>query len=192
MTSFINPDFPTEHRGVARIEAVVAAVQRLRGSIAGARGLAAMLIAGAISALVLVADQIVGTWTDEHLLMAWVALWVAIFVALALFAGTARDWSVRMKAALKARSRAAAARAADERTWAIALTDPRLMADLQMARLRAERDAEASGEPMPDWPFADVPTQSMSQRQLFRTSDSSWSSVNQIASASHSRTRAKQ
>lgn len=156
MTSFVNPDYPTEHRGVARVEFAVAALRRLRARFEGAKGLVAMLLAGAVSALVVVADQIVSSWTDGHLLMAWVVLWALVFAAVALFSETSRDWSVRAIAALEARARAVARRTEDERTWAVAQSDPRFMADLQAAWLRAESAALVAGEPLPQWPFAHV------------------------------------
>lgn len=158
MTSFINPGYSHEHRGAARLEGVAAAVGRLGARFRGAKGLVAMLLAGAISALVVVADQIVSTWTDGHLLMAWISLWALIFAALALFTEATRGWSARVVAALEARSQAATERAADERIWAVAQSDPRFMADIQAARLRAERDALAAGEPPPSWPFVNSPT----------------------------------
>ncbi len=167
MTSFINTDYPKEHRGVMRVEAAIAAVRRLGTGFRGAKGLAAMLLAGAVSALVVVADQIISTWTDGHLLMAWVTLWALVFAALALFAEATRDWSASVIAGFEHWSQARAQRANDERYWAIAQADPRLMADLQAARLRAEREALAAGEPLPYWPFADMPTHRPEQYKPF-------------------------
>ena len=167
MTHFVNPDYPAQHRGVERAEAAFTAVQHLNTGFKGAKGLAAMLVAGAISALMVVADQIVSTWTDGHLLLAWVALWAVVFAAMALFAEATRGWSARLVTALEARSQAAAQRAADEQVWAAAQSDPRFMADIQAARLRAEREALAAGEPQPHWPFADLPTHRVARYKLF-------------------------
>lgn len=164
MTSFINPGYPKEHRSAARLEAQSTAVVRLGEQFKGAKGLVAMLLAGALSALVVVGDQIVSTWTDGHLLMAWVALWAMVFAALALFAEAPRGWPTRVIAALEARAKAAAERAADEHIWAVAQSDPRFMADIQAARLRAEREALAAGETLPSWPFADLPTHNIVPR----------------------------
>ena len=44
-----------------------------------ARGLAALLLAGVVAAMVLVADHLVSTWADGHLFLAWVMLWVIVF-----------------------------------------------------------------------------------------------------------------
>ena len=59
------------------------------------RGLAGMLLAAAVAALVVVADQLVSTWADGHLFLAWVALWVVVFAGMALFASTARTIAQR-------------------------------------------------------------------------------------------------
>ena len=61
-----------------------------------AKGLSAMLLAAMVSALVVVADQLIDTWADGHLLAAWVALWAVGFGALAIFGGAARKkWSLQ-------------------------------------------------------------------------------------------------
>lgn len=164
MTSFINPGHSNTHKGAARLENATLAVGQLGAQFKGAMGLVAMLLASVISALVVVADQIVSSWTDGHLLMAWVALWVMVFAALALFAEATRGWTSGVIATLEAWSKAADERAADERTWAIAQSDPRLMADLQAARLRAEREALDLGEPLPSWPCANLPTHNFTVR----------------------------
>ena len=156
MTNFVNPGYSSEHQGVARLEGAFSALGKLGAQFKGAKGLVAMLLAGAISALVVVGDQIVSSWTDGHLLMAWVALWAMVFAALALFAKATSGWTASVTAALEKRSKAAAERAADDRTWDLALSDSRLMADLQAARLRAEEEASANGEALPAWPFANM------------------------------------
>lgn len=47
-------------------------------------GLLAMLLALAVAALVVLADQRIDTWTDGHLFLGWMGLWVVIFAATAL------------------------------------------------------------------------------------------------------------
>ena len=168
MTSFINPDYPAEHQGVARMQDAMSTLGRTGVAFKGARGLVALLTAGAVSALVVVADLIVSTWAEGHILLAWVVLWALVFAAVALFAEAARGWSERLVAALQARSQATERRLADERVWAVAQSDPRLMADLQAARLRAEREALEAGEPQPHWPFADLPHHGVAQAKFFQ------------------------
>lgn len=167
MASFINPDYPVEHQGVARLQAAIATMRRAGIAFKGARGLVALLSAGAVSALLVVADQIVSTWAEGHILLAWVVLWALVFAFVALFAEAAQGWSDKLVATLQARSQATERSLADQRVWAVAQSDPRFMADLQAARLRAEREALEAGEPQPHWPFAGLPNHSVAQTRFF-------------------------
>ncbi|MDO8249458.1 MAG: hypothetical protein Q7T78_07030 [Rhodoferax sp.] len=138
MTSFIQPSFPTEHPGVVRIESAAAALGEMRRSFNSTKGLSAMLLAAMVSALVVVADQLIDTWADGHLLAAWVALWLVGFAAVAVFAGSARRLAATVVRSLDAWSHRVAKARVDERLWAIAKTDPRVMADLTAAMARSE------------------------------------------------------
>ena len=140
MASFIQLNYPTQHPGVARIEAAVDVVNSMRRGFDSTKGLSAMLLAAMVSALVVVADQLIGTWADGHLMVAWVALWLVVFAALAVFAGAARKLAVTVVAALDGWSRRVAQARSDARLWAIAQTDPRVMADLTAAMARNERE----------------------------------------------------
>jgi hypothetical protein len=66
------------------------------------------------------------------------------FAAIALFAGTARVLARRAVKALDAWSSAIAQARADVRLWEAAKSDPRVMADLQVAMARHEAAVEAS------------------------------------------------
>lgn len=136
MSSFIQPSFPTEHPGVVRIESAAAVLGEMRRSFNSTKGLSAMLLAAMVSALVVVADQLIDTWADGHLLVAWVALWLVGFAAVAVFAGSARRLAATVVRSLDAWSQRVARKRADERLWAIAQTDPRVMADLTAAMAR--------------------------------------------------------
>lgn len=144
MTSFVNVKHPAEHPGVARFESALGTARQLRRGFDGARGLAAMLLAALVAAMVVVADQLVDNWADGHLLVGWVALWAVAFAAIALFAGTARVLARRAVKALDAWSSAIAQARADVRLWEAAKADPRVMADLQVAMARHEAAAEDS------------------------------------------------
>ncbi|WP_291010753.1 hypothetical protein [Hydrogenophaga sp.] len=102
----------------------------------GARSLAALLLAAAVAALVVVADRLVNTWADGHLLAAWVFSWIVVLAGLALFAGTARRLAQRTMRGLDAWSRARALARADARLWKAAQSDPRLMGELMQAQAR--------------------------------------------------------
>ena len=136
MTSFVHIDHPQEHPGVARAEAAFAAVSRLGQNFDGTRGIAALLLAAVVSALLVVADRLVDT--GSGLLAAWMLLWVVAFAALALFATPARRLANSLVKSLDDWSAAIAEARADQRLWATARSDSRVMADLQAAIARSE------------------------------------------------------
>lgn len=102
------------------------------------RGLSAMLLAAMVSALIVVADQLIVTWADGHLMLAWVGLWVVAFSALALFAGSAHKLAAAVVSAMDAWSERLARTRSDKRLWRLAQSNPRLMADLRAATGRTE------------------------------------------------------
>lgn len=133
-------------RGTASAENV--AEQAGRAASEGARGLAALLLAAVVAALVVVADQVIDSWADGHVFLAWVLLWAVVFAATLVFAGTARRMGQRAMGALNRWSQAAAARRAEARLWEIAKSDPRVMGELVAAQQRA--DVELLATPVPD------------------------------------------
>ncbi len=116
----------------------------LRARFDSTKGLSSMLLAAMVSALVVVADRLIDTWADGHLLAAWVALWAVGFAALAVFSGAARKLAASAVVALDKWSQRVAQNRADERLWAIAQADPRVMADLQMAIARGRGDSPSA------------------------------------------------
>jgi hypothetical protein len=133
MTTFIQPSFPTRHAGVERM---TSAADALRGGFNSTNSLSAMLLAAMVSSLVVVADQLMDTWAEGHLMLAWIALWVVGFAAVAVFAGAARKLASAVVQSLDAWSARVAQRRADERLWSSAKADPRIMADLNAAMSR--------------------------------------------------------
>ncbi len=99
-----------------------------------ARGLAGMLLAAAVAALVVVADQLVSTWADGHLFLAWVAMWAVVFASMAVFTGAARRLSQRLVRALDAWARRRAEARAEARFLILAQRDPRMMAEFRRAQ----------------------------------------------------------
>jgi hypothetical protein len=136
MTSFVHVDMPAEHPGVARAERAFTAIRDLGRTFEGARGAATLLLAAVVSALLVVANQVIDTWTEGHLFAAWVVLWAVAFAALGLLATPARR---AVQGARSTWSQAAASRrqaAQDRELWALALTDARVMAELSRAMSR--------------------------------------------------------
>ena len=141
----VHLDYPLTHPGVERAEQVVANFKRLGDSFSPTQSLAAMLLAAIVAAFVVVADQMMDTWADGHLLAAWVALWAVAFAAVGLFAGVSKTMAIQMKQGMDSWSARMAQRRSDERLWAIAQTDARLMSDLQSAISRSDKE-ELFGE----------------------------------------------
>lgn len=121
----------------ARADARPAAVP----SAEGARRLSALLLAAALATVIVIADQVIDTWADGHLLLAWVLLWAIVFAGLALFADSARRVARRTVASLDDWSRSLAEARAEMRLWEIARQDPRVMGELMAARSREEAQA---------------------------------------------------
>ncbi len=94
-----------------------------------------------------VAYEVMDSTDESHLLMIWVGLWLALFALFAFFAGAVRATGMRFKSSLDAWSRSIAEARADQRLWASAKADARVMADLQMAISRSEAQAEANAVP---------------------------------------------
>lgn len=147
MTSFVHVDYPQQHPGVARVEAAIQAAGSLRQGFDGTRGIAALLLAAVVSALLVLADRMVDGWADGRLMAAWVVLWLVAFAALALFATPARRLATALVQRLDGWSQRVARDRADERLWATAQTDARVMADLKAAVSRSELAARGLRRP---------------------------------------------
>jgi len=158
MRHFAHTDFPQSHGGATRITDALASMGRLAARARCAKGLAGALVAGGVAAAIVVADQIVSAWANGHLMLAWVAMWAIVFALLAIFSDAIRGWPTSLRQRIADWRADAQVRAADERTWATAQSDPRLMADLQFALIRAEHEAAANGTARPVWPFANMST----------------------------------
>ena len=127
MTSFAHVDYPTQHPGVVRAENAIAALKNFAAGFDGARGAASLMLAA------VVANQVIDTWGDGHLMAAWMLLWAVAFMAIALFATPARRASVVLRNGYKAWVESRRQAAEDQRTWNAALQDARMMADLSRA-----------------------------------------------------------
>ena len=133
MTSFANVHYPAEHPGVARAERVVKSVKEFASAFDGARATASLLLAAIVSALLVVANQLIETWTEGHLLAAWVVMWAVAFAALALLAASARRAGHALRTGFRAWNAVRRRAAQDEQLWQVALTDTRVMADISRA-----------------------------------------------------------
>jgi apolipoprotein N-acyltransferase len=129
MTTLAQNDFSSAHAGVVRAERAIEALLEIGRGIRSASFLGAALLA----ALVVVANEVVSTWTDGHLLAAWVIMCALLFGAIALLIAPVRRGSGAAGSAL-ARWKAGRRQAAeDRRVWDMAMRDARVMADIQRA-----------------------------------------------------------
>ena len=140
MTAFVHIDIATRHAGAERLEAAADVAKDLRSQAFGARGLATLLLSAIAAAVMVAAYQVMDSVAEGHLLVMWVALWAVAFTTLALLASSARNVAARMKASADAWSRSIAQSKSDQRLWAAAQTDARVMNDLQAAITRNEQD----------------------------------------------------
>lgn len=133
MTSFVHVALPTEHPGVGRAKRAADSIKQAASTMTSARGAASLLLAALVSALLVVANQVIDTWSEGHLMLAWIALWTIGFAALALAAGPVRSAVNRVRLSIRRWAAARRAAAQDEALWQVALTDARVMADISRA-----------------------------------------------------------
>ncbi len=147
MTSFIQVDQPLQHPGVARAQALGEQLREARKCFDGARGLAALLLAAVLSAVLVVADRIVVLMADGGLLVGWIVLWGVAFIALGLMGDSARSVATRGIALWQRGARRRALAKADAQFMAYAQFDPRVMHELRAAQMRGKLvQAEAAPE----------------------------------------------
>lgn len=130
MTAFAHVDYPTQHPGVERAVNVAAAFHRAAARFDAARGAASLLLAAVVAALLVVANQLVDTWADGHVLAAWMVLWGVAFLGMALFRAPARRAAVALGAAGARWAEKRRQAAEDEKMWQLAVQDRRVMADI--------------------------------------------------------------
>jgi hypothetical protein len=102
----------------------------------GSRTLAGMLLAAVMAALLVVADQVIETWTDGHLLAGWVALWTVAFAALALLAPPLRHVAAFAAGGFGRRMYAWRMAREEAHMWEMASHDPRVVEEIRAAMSR--------------------------------------------------------
>ena len=61
MTAFVHIEYPSQHPGVERAEHVIENFERATATFDGARGVATLLLAALVSALLVVANEVIET-----------------------------------------------------------------------------------------------------------------------------------
>ena len=146
MTSFTNAPRPDHHHGADRLEALMEAVQQAPRQVWGKRGMVLLLGSALVAAALAVSYEIMDSAAESHLLMVWMVLWMSLFAALAFFAGSLGAAARRLRSSLDGWSRGLAEARADQRLWAIARQDGRVMADLQSALSRSDASDAAKAQ----------------------------------------------
>jgi hypothetical protein len=136
MTRFVVSAYPTEHPGVARLEAAAEGWGELRRRLSGGRVLATALLAGLAAAVLVVAYQVMDSLAEGHLLVIWMGAWLAGFAALGLLAAPSRQLAAFLIRSVQGRLQRWAEQRADARLWAVACQDSRVMSDLMIASQR--------------------------------------------------------
>ena len=105
-------------------------------SPAGAGALAGMLLAAGLAALLVIADQLIESWTDGHLLAGWVALWTVAFAILAVLAPRLRRLSALFAGRCIRQIAHMHALREEARMWELASHDPRVLEEIHAAMAR--------------------------------------------------------
>ena len=146
MTSFVNIEYSKDHPGVARMASAIDSAQHIGRGFSGKRGLTTLLLSAMAAAVMVVAYEVMDSVAEGHLQVMWIALWAAAFVSLAVFAVPARNLANQLKVGLDDWSRSLAEARADQRLWASAKSDARVMADLQAAFSRHDEAADTAAD----------------------------------------------
>ena len=102
------------------------------------RTLAGVLSASVFAALLAVADQVIDSWADGHMLLAWVMLWLSIFGGLALLTRPMRRASTASAFWLQTHVAALVQSRRDAALWELAMRDPRMLQELRAAKARSQ------------------------------------------------------
>lgn len=134
MARFAEPHLAAAPRQSATTSPLM--IGNMGSALDGSRTLAGMLLAAAMAALLVVADQVIDTWSDGHLLAGWVALWTVAFAALALLAPPLRQVAAFVAGGFFRNIANMRAAQAEARMWEMASHDPRVMDEIRAAMTR--------------------------------------------------------
>jgi hypothetical protein len=139
MSTFVNPGFIKTHPGVNRFETMLDGFKGVNASAESTgKSLMVLLLTAAFSALLVVANQVIDTWTEGHLMLAWIGLWTFVFCLLALMINSIKGFFLQLKASVLDGVQSYQRDQEDQRMWALAKQDPRLMSELKCAMLKSQ------------------------------------------------------
>ncbi len=130
MTRFVHTRHAASCASTPRAESGLEAAQEFSSR----RGAALLLLSTLAATVMGVAYEVMDTPAEGHLLVLWMGAWALLFAALVLCA----DMALRLKGHLDLWSYRLAQARAEQRLWAMAQKDDRLMANLQRSLRRKE------------------------------------------------------
>ena len=133
MTTSASIELYTQHRGLARMRGAARYLRQAAARSSGARGATSLALAATVAALMVAANTLIDSWSDGHLLAAWLVLWGIAFAGMALQAGPVRKLVSLVLSGTEAWTEAYRRAQEDEKTWNAALHDARILADLSRA-----------------------------------------------------------
>ena len=101
MTAFAHTPYPSVHPGVQRAARVLGSLKNLAIRADSARNVAIVLLSAIVSTVLVIVNQMIDTYTDGHLMAAWMFLWVVAFSTMALLAAPIRKSVTGFKPALR-------------------------------------------------------------------------------------------
>ena len=136
MTNFVHTHFPSTHAGANRIAYAANTMQAGVKRLGSPHALATLLLAAVVAALLVVANQVIETMTDGHLLVGWIALWLVAFAAMGLLAQPARRAALGLREGFFDWRAASKEAHEDRKIWDCAQGDARVMAEIRAAMTR--------------------------------------------------------
>jgi hypothetical protein len=124
------------HIDIARSQAAESTSKS--ASTNSARTLGSVLLAASVSALLVVVNQALDAWSEDHLLIAWAALWAIGFLAIGLLATPAHQAARSLRTSFLEWRAQSKERALEAKLWELAHHDTRVMAEIYAAKLRQQ------------------------------------------------------
>lgn len=101
------------------------------------RTLGYFLLAAAVSAVLVVVNQAMDAWGENHAVLAWAALWAIGFVAIGLLATPAHQAARSLRKGFAEWREESAEKAEEEKLWDLAKHDHRVLAEIRAAKNRS-------------------------------------------------------
>jgi hypothetical protein len=105
-------------------------------STSSARTLGSLLLAAAVSGLLVVVNQAMDAWSENHVVLAWAALWAIGFIAIGLLATPAHQAARTLRKGFAQWREDNATKAEEEKLWDLARHDHRVLAEIMAAKYR--------------------------------------------------------